>query len=112
MTHTTLNLAHCNWLVRACVGPVLWAVAFAVIYALHGVGCGQGWTAVHTPLGNLQQVVLVAAYGLALLVTGWALWRIPRGEGATAMVVGAGGWIGWGGTLLTLFPVLGMTTCG
>lgn len=100
-----------NWLGRALVGPCLWAVAFSVVYALHGVGCAQGWPALATPIGSLHQVVLVGVFGVALLVTGWALLKIPRGEGIKAQVIAVGGWLGFGGTLLTLFPVLGVSSC-
>ena len=100
-----------NWLARALIGPTLWALAFVVIYALHGVGCAQGWPAVHTPIGSLHQVVLVGSYVLALLLSAWALLRVPRGDGVKAQIVGVGGWIGLGGIALTLFPVLGVSSC-
>lgn len=100
-----------NWIARALVGPTLWAVAFIVIYALHGVGCAQGWPAVRMPLGSLHQVVLVGAFVSALLVSGGALLWLPRGDGAKALVIGVGGWIGFGGILLTLFPVLVVSSC-
>lgn len=101
-----------SWIARALIGPTLWAVAFAVIYALHGMGCAQGWPAVATPLGSLHHVVLITAFGVALLASGLALRWVPRGDGYQAQVIGAGGWIGFGGTLLTLFPVLGVSSCG
>ena len=101
-----------NWVGRALIGPVLWALAFVLVYSLHGVGCAQSWTAVMTPLGSLHQVVLVSSFVLSLAVTALALYRVPRGEGNKALVIGTGGWIGFGGTLLTLFPVLGVSSCG
>ena len=100
-----------NWLWRALIGPCLWALAFVAIYALHGVGCAWGWPAVATPLGSLHQVVLVGSFVLALLGTGYALWAMPRGTGTKAQIVAIGGWIGFAGTLLTLFPVLGLSSC-
>lgn len=100
-----------SWLARALIGPCLWAVAFTVVYALHGYGCARGWPAVSTPLGSLHDVVLIAAFGVSLLITGLALYQVPRGEGVKGQVIAAGGWIGFGGTLLTLFPVLGVSSC-
>ncbi|WP_455555877.1 hypothetical protein [Comamonas sp.] len=100
-----------SWLARALIGPCLWAVAFTVVYALHGLGCAWGWPAVQTPIGSLHHVVLMASFFVALLVTGIALRKLPRGEGVKAQVIAAGGWLGFGGTLLTLFPVLGITSC-
>jgi hypothetical protein len=93
------------------VGPTLWALAFCVIYALHGFGCANGWTGVALPWGNLHYTVLIATYLVALALAALTLWRIPRGEGAKAQVIGAGGWIGLGGVALTLFPVLGVSSC-
>lgn len=101
-----------SWIARALIGPTLWAVAFCTIYALHGIGCARGWPAVATPLGSLHHVVLIATFVVALLITWLALRKVPRGEGIKAQVIAAGGWIGWGGTLLTLFPVLGVSSCG
>ena len=100
-----------SWIARALIGPTLWAVAFAVIYALHGVGCAQGWPAIATPLGSLHHVVLVSTFALALLAAGLVLRLVPRGDGPKSLVIGVGGWIGLGGTLLTLFPVLGVSSC-
>ena len=100
-----------NWVARALIGPCLWAVAFTVVYALHGVGCAQAWPSVATPVGSLHHVVLIAAYGVALLITWLALLKVPRGEGVKAQVIAVGGLIGFGGTLLTLFPVLGVSSC-
>lgn len=100
-----------NWLARALIGPTLWALAFVLVYALHGVGCAQGWPTVHTPLGSLHHVVLIGAYAAALLISGLALLRVPRGEGVKAQIIALGGWIGFGGTALTLFPVLGVSSC-
>ena len=101
-----------SWLWRALIGPSLWALAFAVIYALHGAGCAWGWPAVATPLGSLHQVVLVGAFLVALLATAWALLKVPRGEESTkAQIIHIAGWIGFAGTLLTLFPVLGLSSC-
>lgn len=100
-----------NWMLRACIGPTLWAIAFAAIYALHGWGCARAWPSTSTPLGNLHSVVLISAFAVALLITGWALLRVPRGDGPKATIIATGGWIGFGGTLLTLFPVLGVSSC-
>jgi len=101
-----------NWIVRAAVGPSLWAIAFAVIYALHGAGCAQGWQKIATPWGGtVQQVMLISVFVLALVLSWLALQKVPRGNGVKAVVITAGGWIGFAGILLTLFPVLGLTTC-
>lgn len=101
-----------NWLLRACLGPTVWAVAFTVVYALHGTGCAREWTEVLTPLGSLHHVVLIGAFLVALVAAVWVWWAVPRGEGIKHTIIAAGGWIGVAGVLLTLFPVLGVSSCG
>ena len=100
-----------NWVIRAMIGPTLWAVAFACIYALHGVGCAKEWFAIPVLWGNLHQLVLISAFVVALVLA-YGLFRMARNrEGVKALVIKTGDWIGLAGTLLTLFPVLGLTTC-
>lgn len=100
------------WPLRALLGPAIWAAGFSATYALHGWGCARAWPAVATPVGNLHAVVLVLAFLATLAAAAFVLAAVPRGRGVERTVVLAGGWIGLAGTALTLFPVLGLTTCG
>lgn len=100
-----------NWLYRALIGPIIWVLAFVCIYALHGAGCAYGWPSIATAMGSLHQLVLRGSFAFFLLAAAYALYAVPRGQGAAAQVIAAGGWIGLGGTAMTLFPVLGLTTC-
>ncbi|MFV3077069.1 hypothetical protein [Niveispirillum fermenti] len=102
-----------TWPLRALLGPLLWAVGFSLLYAVHGAGCAWGWPAVATPLGSLHHVILILLWvlflagGLAL-----ALWLgRKQGNGRAAEIVRIGAWTGLGATLLTLFPVLGISSC-
>ncbi|MFE3837382.1 hypothetical protein [Pseudogemmobacter sonorensis] len=108
-----MKLSRMDWPLRALIGPGLWALGFALTYGLHGIGCARGWPLVAAPFGGLQGLVLVAAFLLTLLATLAALLWVPRGAaGVERTAILAGGWIGFGSTLLTLFPVLGLTSCG
>ena len=100
-----------SWPWRALLGPGLWALAFSTLYALHGLGCARGWPARPTPLGPLHETALIVGWLLALALAALILWRSPRGGGTEAQLIRAGGWIGLGGVALTLFPVLGVSTC-
>lgn len=100
------------WPLRALIGPAIWAAGFSVTYALHGWGCARGWPEVATPVGDLHASALVAAFLVTLALAGAAFAAVPRGRGIERTIVLAGGWLGLAGTALTLFPVLGLTTCG
>ena len=100
-----------SWPVQALLGPGLWALAFAGIYSLHGVGCAWGWPARPAPLGDLQSFTLISLWLIALTGAALILWRSPERKGISGDIVKAGGWIGLVSTALTLFPVLGLSGC-
>lgn len=101
-----------SWPLRALLGPMLWALAFSVVYAAHGIGCARNWPAWQTRLGDMHQMVLIGLWGIAVVLASVILWRAPRGAALDDKIARAGGWIGLVATALTLFPVLGLTTCG
>jgi len=62
-------------LLRASVGLILWAAAFCLLYALHGIGCSARWPSIAVLWGlNLHRIVLIAA------------WLICIGAGVIAVV--------------------------
>lgn len=100
-----------SWPLRALIGPFVWAIAFSVIYAAHGIGCAWEWPARPTLLGDLHQLTLVSLWVVAVGIAG-AVLLTSKGEDKTAAtVIRAGDWIGLLATILTLFPVLGLTSC-
>lgn len=100
-----------NWLARALLGPCLWAFAFSVIYAVHGLGCAWDWPLRAAPVGDLHRFVLVSLW-LASLVAAAAIFRLtPRSRETGAWIARAGSWIGLIAILLSLAPVLGLSTC-
>ncbi len=101
-----------SWPVRALLGPLLWAAAFSGVYALHGLGCALGWPGQSTPVGPLHSVVLIGVWLCALMAAGLILWTSLAGLGREARIARLGGWIGLVATGLTLFPVLGVSSCG
>lgn len=101
-----------SWPWRALAGPSLWAVAFSMIYAVHGLGCAWGWPGRAAPIGDLHNFVLIMLWLVALAAASAILWHAPRGNRTSDRLIYAGSCIGLIATILTLFPVLGLTTCG
>lgn len=101
-----------RWAVWMLAGPVLWAVLFAAVYALHGIGCARGWPAVSTMLGSLHIVAMATVWlaGLALHVA--ILWKTPQGLAREVRLQRYGAWIGLVASTLTLLPILLTSTCG
>lgn len=101
-----------TWPLRALMGPGLWALAFSAIYAAHGIGCARGWPTQPAPLGTLHDFTLISLWLAALLVAALILWQTPAGQETGAQIARAGGWIGLMSVAMTLFPVLGLSSCG
>lgn len=100
-----------SWPVYALLGPGIWALAFAGIYALHGMGCALGWAESPLLWGSRHAVTLQASWLAALLIAALVVWRAPANAGTGPGLARAGAWIGLVSVLLTLFPVLGLSTC-
>ncbi|MBM3605643.1 MAG: hypothetical protein FJX25_13100 [Alphaproteobacteria bacterium] len=99
------------WLLRALAGPVLWAALFSLVYALHGTGCGLGWTDRPVLFTDLHHIAMWVAWlaGLALHVV--LVLTMPVGSGRARTVTAAGAWIGLVASVFTLFPVVVTSTC-
>jgi hypothetical protein len=97
--------------VKVLAGLVLWGAGFSILYALHGLGCGLGWTDLAIGPLTLLQAVLVGTW-LALLAMAaawaWYLWRSGGpAESAFLRTVGLiSALAGLGGLLFTGAPVL------
>lgn len=100
-----------KWPLRTLIGPLFWAAAFSLIYAAHGLGCAWGWPAQPAPIADLQRFTLFALWLLALAGAGTILLLSPDGDSREETLVRAGAWIGFVSVTLTLFPVVGLTTC-
>ncbi len=91
-------------------GPALWAVLFAAVYALHGIGCA-GLTGPES-LGGLWRLVMAGVWIAGLGAHVALLRALPAGRGgADRWLPLTGGWIGLGASAFTLFPVLIATSC-
>jgi len=71
-------------------GMIVWAVWFAAIYALQGLGCEAGWHQRAVPGGNLLSLSMLASAVLALALIGGCAWRGYAGWRAEPPA-GAGG---------------------
>ena len=103
-------------LARIFAPILIWLGLFTGVYALHGLGCGLGWPQQDLGPASLHRVVLVGAWGLALLAQAAVLvlvaraWpsRVPLLQKITlTLAVTALGAMVW-----TLFPVVFASSCG
>lgn len=100
-----------RWLATLLAGPTLWATLFAATYALHGIGCAQGWVSVDTPFGNLHRTALAALWltGIALHIG--IVGVAPKGNTLEDRLPRLGAWIGLIATVATLLPILLVSSC-
>ena len=98
-----------NWVYRALCAPMLWAIAFAALYALHGYGCARGWQAIPAGIWSLHSLSMLAAYVVAVALLGAVLlWGRASSDNP---YVRLGDIIGFAATLLTLWPAVGISSC-
>lgn len=102
-------------LVRILVAPLVWLAAFSAVYGLHGLLCGHG---IAGSIGGLPlpRVLLVAAYGLTILLQAALLAALhaPAFSSKSPFVTfvsRAGGWVGLVSTVWSLLPVLTTSSC-
>lgn len=99
------------WLARVLAGPVLWAVLFSAVYALHGAGCHLGWTARPVWFTDLHHLAMWATWLSGLGLHALLVVTMPAGQGRSRAIIVATSWIGLVASLFTLFPVLVISTC-
>jgi len=99
-----------NWLARALVGPGLWAAGFAAVYALHGLGCAQGWPT--SEAGAVLHRLAMGGVGIGALVACLLLFLcLPAGPDLARCLPRAGAAIGFGATAFTLLPLTLASGC-
>lgn len=100
-----------SWMARALAGPVLWAMLFALVYALHGAGCSLGWAGRPAPVADWHHLAMWTAWGAGLAIHLLLIRVLPVGAGRSRQWIVLGTWIGFVSTLVTLFPVVATSTC-
>jgi hypothetical protein len=101
-------------LLRICAGLLLWALAFATLYGLQGLGCALQWPGHRIgPLGLLRTLLVVTWLGFLCGASVFA-WRRVRGVAAgTIGRLEAGiAVVGAAAVAYTLFPVAWTSPCG
>lgn len=99
-------------LARASMGMIWWAFGFSLLYALHGLGCANGWNSVSLAGGSLFRWILVGiwlvlGFGGAIVIR--RAWIMPVGfERSLAVACGIAGFFG---TALTGTPLMVSSTC-
>lgn len=103
-------------LLRIIAGLGFWAIGFSLLYAVHGLACARGWSAIALGPLDLQRVLLAALWIAACLGLLWwvrAMSRAPRDAERPLL-----GWLarasaitGLVSMLLTGVPVLLLRQC-
>lgn len=99
------------WLARALAGPVLWAVLFSAVYALHGAGCALGWHQRPAPVADWHHLAMWGVWILGLALHVLLIRILPEGEGRRRRLIVYGAWIGLVSSVYTLFPVVVTSSC-
>jgi len=99
-------------LLRLSAGLIGWAVAFCLIYALHGVGCAAGWEQAPVLGGDRQRVVLIATWLACVAATvSVALYLMRRRTTLLERAAVATGWTGVAATIVTFVPIVVVPSC-
>ncbi|PXA97636.1 hypothetical protein DMC47_12840 [Nostoc sp. 3335mG] len=99
-------------LLRLSAGLTGWAVAFCLIYALHGLGCARGWDALPLGESSLQRWSLLGAWAVSLALTLVLAVRLSRARTTTLdRAAAALGWVGVAATLITFAPIAVVPAC-
>lgn len=99
------------WLGWLITGPTLWAIAFAAVYGLHGLGCALGWTSVAFGPVDLHRGAMGLVWLLFIALNAGLLLLAPRGTVRETRLPRLGLWIGLVATVYTLVPVVLTTSC-
>ncbi len=99
-------------LIRMTAGLILWGIAFAVLYGLHGIGCAAGWAGTVAGPVSVQHLVLGTVW-IGFVAGGIALaWASRRGGDElverTAWRLGV---VGAAATLVTGLPIVTLPAC-
>lgn len=103
-----------KWLGLFLAGPIIWAIGFSLVYALHGAGCNLGWTGTQV-FGqvSLHHAALWAGWLVALSANLALLLALPAApeDRLAHWLPRAGAWIGLGATFFSLLPVALTSSC-
>lgn len=100
-------------LIRMTAGLTLWAVAFCILYGLHGIGCARGWAAIAAgPVGLHRLILSIVWLGCvaAALLLAFAL-RRRGGDGLIDRTGRISAWVGAGATIVTGLPIVTLPAC-
>lgn len=100
-------------LLRMSAGLIVWAIAFCLLYALHGIGCAAGWSSAMLPGGiSLHRGTLIAAW-LVCIAAGVGIALSQRWPRTTLIARTAWrlAWVGVIATVATGLPILILPAC-
>ena len=100
-------------LLRMTAGLTHWAVAFCVLYGLHGLGCANAAAAIAVGPISLHRLILMLAWVGGIVAGGvLTLWLHRTGRGALPDRIGIVlGWVGVGAIVVTGLPIVTIPAC-
>ncbi|MDQ0836531.1 hypothetical protein [Sphingomonas faeni] len=100
-------------LVRMSAGLIVWAIAFCLLYALHGLGCARGWATIRFGETSAHQTALIAGWLLCIgMGIGIAVWQWPARSGTLVDRTGFRlALIGVAATAITGLPIFTLPAC-
>ena len=97
-------------------GLLGWSAVFALVYALHGIGCANEWHLIELGPTNVQRTVQVGTWLASLPpLAALGFWlrrrRLAGAAGLLAQLAETSAWVGLAATVLSLFPVTATSVC-
>ncbi len=99
-------------LLRILVAPLMWLASFSAVYGLQGLLCADGAEGAALGGVSLPRLVLVAAFGAAILAQVTLLVGLyaPRFASPSRFVRFVSRTTGWGGLVATIWSLLPVIT--
>ena len=100
-------------LLRMTAGLTHWAVAFCVLYGLHGMGCAGGAAAIAAGPTSLHRLILMLAWVGGIVAGGLlTLWLQRTGRRTLPDRIGIVlGWVGVAAIVVTGLPIVTLPAC-
>ncbi len=100
-------------LLRMTAGLFHWAVAFSVLYGLHGIGCSAGWERVAVAGTSLHRLLLILGWvggsAAGVVLTLWLQRTV--GTGLLDRVAILLGWVGAAAIVVGGLPIVTIPAC-
>ncbi|ADL01377.1 hypothetical protein [Brevundimonas subvibrioides] len=103
-------------ILRILIAPLVWLASFSAVYGLHGLICGHGIDGTVFGVIPVPRLLLVGAYGLAIVVQLGLVWALHSSRFGSPspfvrFVSRATAWVGLVSAVWALLPTVTTTYC-